>query len=219
MIDWKSETNHYRQKVRDHEKILDNPKDIFSHKWKWNTFFGNDNEIVLEIGTGLWNFFSSEVGKNPNKNYIWKEIRYKRLYVTAEKCLGQRGDNFILLKTKWENIVEVFWPEEISLTYVFFPDPWANKTRQMKHRIFSKQFITNLYNVTKQKGRVIFKTDHREYFDSTLELLRNTHMWQEVLVSYDYENELDIFDKNNMTEFEEIFREERIKINYLEFQK
>ena len=38
-----------------------------------------------------------------------------------------------------------------------------------------------------------------------------------VKFSYDYENELPVFDKTLMTEFEEIFRREKIKVNYCMF--
>lgn len=215
----KNEVNHYRQKVKDHNYILDDTRDIFSHAWKWNEYFWNTHDIVLEIGTGLWNFFSSEVKKNANKNYIGKEIRYKRLYVTAEKTLEQWAHNFVLLQTKGENIDKTFSPWEIAETYVFFPDPWARKERQKKHRLFQKSFIQNLLEKTKLWGKLIFKTDHREYFDSTLELFWEFPNWKQVVCSHDYEQELAHFDKQNMTEFEHIFRETKTKICYIEFQK
>ena len=35
-------------------------------------------------------FFSKNSRENLNKNFIWIEIKYKRLYKTAEKTLGNK---------------------------------------------------------------------------------------------------------------------------------
>lgn len=212
-------TNWYIQKVEDHENIMNLESQAFDNKWKWSEYFNNANDIVLEIWTWLGNFFSDEVSSNPDKNYIWKEIRFKRLFVTAEKTLKKWWKNFVLVKTMWQNIDKVFWDWELSLTYVFFPDPWARKDRQRKHRLWNEKFVSDLYDKTKKWGKVIFKSDHREYFDSTLEIIKNFWKWNIDKLSYDYENETEAFDKKRLTEFEVIFRSQKIKINYIELSK
>lgn len=211
--------NVYIKKVEDHEKIINDEKKAFDLKWKWWSYFWNNNDIVLEIWTWLGNFFSSEISKNPDKNYIWKDIRFKRIFVTAEKSIEKWWNNFVLLKTKWENIDKVFEDLELTMTYIFFPDPWAKKERQRKNRLFSDKFISDLYDKTKSWWKIIFKTDHREYFDFTLDLIKSFWKWNIDKISYDYENELLDFDKKNMTEFEEIVRKDKIQINYLELKK
>ena len=212
-------TNAYIQKVEDHKNIINIEKEAFENKWKWKSFFKNQNDIVIEVWTWLWNFFSTEVSKNPNENYIWFEIRFKRLFVTAEKTLEKWWENFTLIKTPAQNIDKIFDENEVSKTYVFFPDPWDKKDRQRKHRLWSEKFIEDLYKITKQWWKVIFKTDHLWYFEDTLELLKSFWKWKITKLSYDYENELSDFDKKNMTEFEEIFRKDKIKINYIELEK
>ncbi len=211
--------NWYIQKVQDHPYIFDDENEAFENAWKWWEFFKNDNEIILEIWTWLGNFFSWEVAKNPDKNYIWKEIRFKRLFVTADKTLKSWWKNFVLLKTMWQNIDKVFAKWELSFTYVLFPDPWANKDRQKKHRLWSEKFISDLYDRTKVGWKVIFKTDHREYFDSTIELLEKFWKWKILEISYDYDNDMKVLNTKKLTEFEVIFRTQKIKINYIELQK
>lgn len=213
------EINPYIEKVEDHEKIINLEWDIFPNKWKWNNYFWNDNDLVIEIWTWLWNFFSGEVSKNQDKNFLWFEIKFKRLFVTAEKTIEKWWTKFCLLKTKWQNISKIFDKWEISLTYVFFPDPWDKKDRQRKHRLWNEKFISDLYDITKTWWKVIFKTDHKWYFEDTLDLINKFWKWNVEKLSYDYENEIETFDKKNMTEFEEIFREHKIKINYLELFK
>jgi tRNA G46 methylase TrmB len=67
--------------------------------------------------------------------------------------------------------------------------------------------------------KLVFKTDHLEYFDTTLDLFEEIWIWKINIKSYDYENELEHFETKEMTEFEHIFRRHRMKINYVEFEK
>ncbi|MDD3793782.1 MAG: tRNA (guanosine(46)-N7)-methyltransferase TrmB [Candidatus Gracilibacteria bacterium] len=213
------EINAYIQKVEDHKNIIDKESEAFEKKGLWKDYFGNENDIVVEIGTGLGNFFSGEVSKNPENNFVGFEIRYKRLFVTAEKTLTKGGKSFVLIKSMAQNIYKIFEKNEVSLTYIFFPDPWDKKDRQRKNRLWSDKFVNDLYDITKSGGRVIFKTDHKGYFEDTLELINKFSKWNIEKLSYDYENELESFDKKNLTEFESIFREHKMKINYLELRK
>jgi len=221
--------NPYIEKVKEHIKILTNVSEIYKNIWSWKQFFWNNKELRLEIGTGLGNFFSKEVLANWDNNFLWMEIRYKRLYKTAEKTLGNLktysknrldstwADNFMLLKDYWENIDKIFAENELEQTYIFFPDPWARKDRQKKNRLLQRAFLNNLYRVTKNWGKVLIKTDHREYFDFLLDELKATS-WLIEKLSYNYESEL-CFDNSETTEFQQIFRWQNIQINYLELCK
>ena len=44
--------------------------DLFSLKGKWNTFFKNDNAIVLELGCGKGEYTIGLAKQNKHKNYI-----------------------------------------------------------------------------------------------------------------------------------------------------
>ncbi len=250
--------NPYIEKVKSHKNIINIVEEIYPHKWEWSKYFWNTHEIHLEIGTGLWNFFSKEVNRNPHINYIGMEIKYKRLFIWAEKSLwnlnnyssngvrlkgalekanksrnsmstegyspskgglggGGRSSNFILLKDFWENIDKIFVSNEISKSYIFFPDPWAKKKRWLKNRLLQSNFLINLYTVTKPWGEAIIKTDHLEYFEFICTELEKTS-WKIITKSYDWENEKE-FDNNETTEFQQLFRWQDIKINYLELQK
>lgn len=210
--------NPYIEKVLQDTDIITDEAIMYSHKGKWNTYFWNENDIVLEIGTGMGNFFSRQVSLHPEKNFIGMEIRYKRLFQTAQKSRKATIPHFVMLKAFWQNIWNIFAPQEISQTYIFFPDPWANKDRQRKHRLLQTNFLENLYNVTKNGGKLFFKTDHREYFDSTHEIIKNQWLWTIKSRTHNYE-ESENFDMNNITEFEWFYRGEKTDINYIELVK
>lgn len=210
--------NPYIEKVKLDSDILHSQEDIYAHKWRWWEYFKNNNEIILEIGTGMGNFFGKQVAEYPKKNFIGMEIRYKRLFQTAEKSRKSWVSNFVMLKDFAQNIDKIFTAEEISETYIFFPDPWANKDRQRKNRLLQKDFLANLYTITKNGWKLFFKTDHREYFDSTKKIIETQWLWKTVHWTHDYENS-QIFDMNNITEFEWLYRGKNTNINYLELVK
>lgn len=210
--------NPYIQKVINDTDIFHVPEEAYSYKWKWWEYFWNNNPLVLEVGTGMWNFFSKQVWEHPEKNFLGMEIRYKRCFQTAEKSRKHERLNFAILKDFAQNIDKIFSPEEVSETYIFFPDPWANKDRQRKHRLLQEEFLKNLYNITKTWGKLFFKTDHREYFDSTKEILEKQWLWKIASWTHDYENS-EIFDMGNITEFEWFYRGEKTDINYIELVK
>lgn len=211
--------NPYIEIIKKDKDILTDTTKIYSNAWNWNKFFWNENEIFLEIWTWLWNFFSIESSLNTDKNFIWMEIKYKRLSKTAEKTRELWVKNFVLLKDFGQNIDKIFAENEISKTYIFFPDPWHKKDRQKKHKLLQKDFLDKLYKITKKWWKVCFKTDHLEYFQETLEILKTQNLFKTTFLSFDYENESETFDKKKITEFESIFRWERLKINYLELEK
>lgn len=216
---WKKFVNPYIEKVENHYKIINDEKKAFEYKGNWEGYFWNNNEIVLEIWTWLWNFFSNEVVNNSGVNFVWLEIKFKRIFVTAEKTLWKWWEDFVLIKTNWKNIMKLFQEEEIDKTYIFFPDPWDKKDYQRKNRLINKDFLYDLYNITKKWWTFVFKTDHLAYFEEVLSLLKENWDWKILKKSYDYELELEEFDKKNLTEFESIFREHKLKINYLELKK
>lgn len=234
--------NPYIDKVKSHINIINEVEKIYLNKEKWNKYFWNNNEIFLEVWTWLWNFFSKEVQKNPNINFLWMEIKYKRLYIWAEKSLWNLNNytsnwvrlkwaleknldewnwkenvNFALLKDFWENIDKIFGLGEVSKSYIFFPDPWAKKKRWLKNRLLQTHFLNNLFLITKEWWKAIIKTDHLEYFEFILEELKQTE-WKINKKSFDWEND-DNFNNEETTEFQQLFRWQDIKINYLELQK
>ena len=224
--------NPYIEQVNNHPKILTElEKEIYPIKWKWDSFFGNKDDIILEIWTGLWNYFSKNVNDNIWKNFIWMEIRYKRCFMSAEKTLGKvknndnscdntelekYNDNFVIIKDYAEKITDIFDENELTETLIFFPDPWARK-KWLKKRLVGEKFLNDLYERTKTWWKMIFKTDHLGYFLHVLQEIENSP-WKLSFKTFDYEKEW-LYEHNAITEFEQIFRGKDIKVCYLELVK
>lgn len=210
--------NPYKEKAKTNDKILLDTEKIYALKGKWNNFFQNKKEIILEIGTWMGNTFSREIAKNKDYNFIGMELRYKRLERTVEKTLAVGWIDFILLKDYGENIDKIFESEEIQKTIIFFPDPWE-KVKQKEKRLLQSDFLKKLFSITKKNGIVQIKTDHREYFDTIIKSIEKDSLWKIITLSYDYEKELEIFNKYEISEFEANYRGEKKNICYGEFEK
>lgn len=211
--------NPYITIIKTDPDILQESMQMESYKWKWNEYLQRNAPIHLEIGTGLWHFFSLESSQNKDKNFIWMEIKYKRLYKTAEKSRNLWTTHFVLLKEFWQKIDFLFAPEEITRTYIFFPDPWDNKDRQKKHKLLQKEFLEKLYVITKTWGEFFFKTDHSWYFEDVVSIIRELWLWEIRFISNDYEKESEVFEKRKITEFESMYRGKKLSIHYAEFVK
>lgn len=83
----KSNYNIYMYKLLDYPEYIMYDNDVMKEKKsKWSKYFGNSNPIAVEIGTGSGNFMCQLAERNPNKNFIGLELRFKRLVLAAQKC-------------------------------------------------------------------------------------------------------------------------------------
>lgn len=95
-------------------------------KGKWNTVFGNDNPIHIEIGMGKGKFITTLAKQNPDINYIGIE-KYTSVLLRALQKLDKEAEelpNVRFLCIDAEKIEEVFNIEEIDKIYLNFSDPW-----------------------------------------------------------------------------------------------
>ena len=64
---------------------------------------------------------------------------------------------------------------------------------------------------------MIFKTDHKWYFDFVLDELKETK-WKTNFKSYDYKKD-NLYKNEATTEFEQIFKWQDLKVCYIELEK
>ena len=192
--------------IKDADKIImSSPylvKNPCEYKGKWNKFFGNDNKIEIEVGTGKGKFIISKALENPNTNYIGIE-KYDSPLVSAVKKLETLNiNNLKLICFDAFNINDVF-DHEIDKIYLNFSDPWP-KDRHAKRRLTSKQFFDRYNDILKKDGLVEFKTDNDLLFQFSLEQVPEAG-WNLVEQTWDLHNDEKLIKGNVMTEYEEKF--------------
>ena len=182
------------------EFVIQTPEE---YKGKWNTFFGNDNPIHIEIGMGKGKFIHAMAEQNPGINYIGIEMYSSVLYRAIEKRQQTECSNLYFIRMEAEEIAEVFAEEEVDRIYLNFSDPWP-KDRHAKRRLPSREFLQRYDQILDRKGVIEFKTDNEELFRFALEELEPAG-WHLDQVTEDLHHNEDMMQGNVMTEYEEKF--------------
>ncbi|QDT99826.1 tRNA (guanosine(46)-N7)-methyltransferase TrmB [Gimesia aquarii] len=139
--------------------------------FNWSDFFGNDNPVVLDVGTGRGLFLFNSSGANPDKNYLGLEIDYREGRRAATRLFKADRPNARVLGGDARMAFDNFIPKSsISEVHVYFPDPWWKK-RHHKRRIFTDVFVRQVTTVLKQGGELHFWTDVEEYFERVKNLM------------------------------------------------
>ena len=144
--------------------------DGFTLKGKWNTHFGNDNPITLELGCGKGEYTIALARKNPNINYIGIDVKGERFWRGAKTALEENLNNVVFIRTQIELIDLLFEENEVSEIWITFPDPQIKYTRT-KHRMTTSPFLKKYHHVLKPDGVVNLKTDSEFMHGYTLGLL------------------------------------------------
>ena len=172
-------------------------KNETEYRGKWNTVFGNDHPLHIEIGMGKGQFIMTLAEKNPDINSV--------LVRSIEKQEEMNLPNLFFIRMEAENIAEVFDQGEVERIYLNFSDPWP-KDRHAKRRLTSMQFLERYEQILKKEGHVIFKTDNRELFDFSLEQAMASSHWKIFNHTFDL-HQSEYVEGNVMTEYETKFVE------------
>jgi len=191
----------------------------FSYKGKWNeTFFKNNNPIVLELGCGKGEYSVALAQQNPDKNFIGIDIKGARFWRGAKTALEENLNNVAFVRTQIELIDLVFATEEVSEIWITFPDPQI-KYKRTKHRMTNENFLSRYKKVLKPDGIIHLKTDSEFMHGYTLGLLHGLN--HEVLYAHHdvYGNEYSPKEVTNIqTFYENQYLEAGKKITYIKFK-
>ena len=136
------------------EKVLKG----FPLKGKWNSFFENQNPIVLELGCGKGEYTVALAKKSPTKNFIGIDIKGARFWRGAKSSLEEGLKNVAFLRTQIELIDLCFSENEISEIWITFPDPQI-KYKRTKHRLVIQDFLKKYQRILNNDGIMHLKTD------------------------------------------------------------
>ena len=103
-----------------------------------------------------------------------------------------------------EFIDEYLSHKSINSIHINFPDPWSKKSHR-KHRILSADFLTKAHPYFRSGGKLRFKTDHLEYFETVTDIIQNLETYKIVEYSKDL-HQSEYKEHNILTEFEMLFK-------------
>ena len=179
-----------------------------SYKNNIKEFFNNDNDIHIEVGTGMGQFITTLAKENPDINFVGIEIEKNVLIRVLEKVLEEGLTNVRLLLYDANLLDEYFNEDEVSKIYLNFSDPWP-KNRHEKRRLTYESFLSQYKKILNDNGTLQFKTDNRGLFEYSLISL-NQFGTDFLEVNLDLHDEED--EDNIRTEYEEKFSSKGFKI-------
>ena len=133
--------------------------------------FGNGNPVALEIGCGKGGFICQLAKKEPNVNYLALEKMSNVILTPMEEVKSQGIENIRFLNIRAE-CLPCYIPEgSLDAIYLNFSTPLP-KLGYATQRLTHRNFLEVYKKLLKKGGRIIQKTDDREFFDFSLEEYR-----------------------------------------------
>ncbi len=129
----------------------------FDLRGHWHeTFFGNQNPIVLELGCGRGEYTVELAKRFPEKNFIGIDIKGARMWTGAKQSQELGLKNVAFVRTGINAITHFFAPNEVSEIWITFPDPQMKKVGK---RLVSTDFLKLYEQILAPAGRINLKTD------------------------------------------------------------
>lgn len=187
----------------------------FEMKGKWNeTFFKNNNPVILELGCGKGEYTVGLAKMFPDKNFIGVDIKGARMWTGAKEAYQKELKNVAFLRTDIEMIHHCFGKNEVSEIWLTFPDPQMKKTTK---RLTATNFIRSYLSFLSTGGTIHLKTDSNFMFTYTAEMVKANNFKTNELIS-DLYNHTEISPVLQLrTYYETQWIERGLTIKYISF--
>ncbi|MGI1660284.1 MAG: tRNA (guanosine(46)-N7)-methyltransferase TrmB [Desulfitobacterium sp.] len=196
-----------RPELENDDLVIINPTD---YKGRWREIFDNDLPIHLELGCGRGQFISQCAELKSQFNYIAIDLYDEVLVIALRKINEKNLNNVRIIPMNIAKLEEIFSPDEIEKIYINFCNPWPSRRHHHK-RLTYPNFLRVYKKILKNRSEIWFKTDDDELFKDSLKYFENVG-FREKLVDFDLHQS--DFQENIMTEYEEKFSRQGIKIKF-----
>src|SRR5262245_6024529 len=91
--------------IKNFPNVLEYPSDI---KGKWNAFFKNENQLILELACGKGEYAVGLGRLHPQKNFIGIDIKGNRIWRGAKTALEEGLNNVAFLRSQIDKVNDYF---------------------------------------------------------------------------------------------------------------
>ncbi|HGJ5874663.1 MULTISPECIES: tRNA (guanosine(46)-N7)-methyltransferase TrmB [Arsenophonus] len=152
----------------------------------FNSLFGNNAPVILEIGFGMGASLVTMAEQNPAKNFLGIEVHAPGIGA----CLAAANEaNLSNLRVMCHDAIEVLekmLPDDsLNMVQLFFPDPW-HKVRHNKRRIVQQPFAELVLHKLELGGIFHMATDWQPYAEHMLNVMREISNYRNLSVAGDY---------------------------------
>ena len=177
------------------------------------------SEVYLEIGAGKGRFACEMARRNPSAAYFAMERVTDCVVLAAERAAsGEYGElsNLRFLIENADNLLHIFGRGTVDSIFLNFSDPWSKKG-YAKRRLTHRRYLSLYMNLLRDGGELRFKTDNKGLFEFSLEQISEMGLKCEIVTEDLHASEYN--EGNIMTEYEENFSSQGVKINMLVLKK
>lgn len=155
---------------------------------KWEDYFADGKPpTVLDIGCGRGGLLIEYSLIHPEINILGMELRKQAIEWIHSVLAGEKLPNAAALWYSVVNGLNFISDNSIDTIFYFFPDPWP-KLRHHKRRLFSREFLDELFRVMRNDATLFLMTDveevdlyqqeiMKEYDKFTFEYCENDEEW------------------------------------------
>jgi tRNA (guanine-N7-)-methyltransferase len=151
------------EELKTFSNVLEFPE---SMPGKWDSFFKNNNSIVLELACGKGEYAVGLGEMFPEKNFIGVDLKGNRIWVGAKKALQRNLTNVAFLRTQIDKITDYFSKNEVTEIWITFPDPQLRSSKSKK-RLTHPKFLRLYQQFLIPGGLIHLKTDSPDLYQFT----------------------------------------------------
>jgi len=153
----------------------------------YHALFGNDNEIIVEIGFGDGDSLLQQAINQPQYNFIGIEVHGPGVGLLLRTIDDFNCSNVRIFQHDAIEVLQNMIPDKgLDCVQLFFPDPW-HKKRHHKRRIVQRSFLENISSKLKVGGTFHAATDWQHYAEHILKILRASEdLFENTSTSGDY---------------------------------
>ena len=176
-------------------------------------------DVYLEIGAGKGRFACAMAERHADASYYAMEKVTDCVVLAAERAAsGEYGslENLKFVIDTADNLLRIFEPGSVDAIFLNFSDPWSKKG-YAKRRLTHRRYLALYMRLLRDGGVIRFKTDNVGLFDFSLEEIEAVGLTPRIVTRDLHASEWN--EGNIMTEYEENFSSQGVKINMLELEK
>ncbi|MBT7936853.1 MAG: tRNA (guanosine(46)-N7)-methyltransferase TrmB [Nitrospina sp.] len=180
----------------------------------WQSQFGNNHPLKLEIGFGMGDFLIEMATREPQSNFVGIDFSQHGIRKILARIQTHQLKNIrVVHGDVREKIPLLFHDGELDTVYINFPDPWPRK-RHFKRRLIKPALVKSIAQKLAPQGRVYLATDSEPYALESLEYFNAEPFFQNANPEVGFFADRDHLPK---TKYEKSFIYAGDKICYLEY--
>lgn len=190
-------------------------KDEMAEAFDAAALFGRSAPLEIEIGSGKGLFLQTAAAAHADRDFFGVEIVGKYARFIANRLIRDELPNARILHGDGIAFLQTVPDASVNALHVYFPDPWWKK-RHRRRRVMNESFFQSADRILMPGGKLHFWTDVKEYFDSTLELMKTA---SKLVGPLPVEPEPALHDMDYRTHFERRVRMNDLPVYRAEFYR